>query len=86
MPTVRYVGGPTAVTEIGGLRLVTDPTFDPPGDHPIGSRVLTKTAGPAVNPQVLDRSAPCSSPTTSILRTGDRSNSSSRADVAPPWV
>ena len=43
---IRYLGGPTAVIEIGGLRLVTDPTFDPPGDHPVGNRVLTKTSGP----------------------------------------
>jgi L-ascorbate metabolism protein UlaG (beta-lactamase superfamily) len=50
---VRYVGGPTAVVEIGGARLITDPTFDPPGDHPIGSRVLTKTAGPAVGPDQI---------------------------------
>ena len=44
---VRYVGGPTAIVEIGGVRLLTDPTFDPPGDYPIGARTLTKTAGPA---------------------------------------
>ncbi|HEX4812533.1 MAG TPA: MBL fold metallo-hydrolase [Nonomuraea sp.] len=44
---IRYVGGPTAVLEIGGVRLLTDPTFDPPGDYPIGNRALTKTAGPA---------------------------------------
>ncbi|MEU1627888.1 MBL fold metallo-hydrolase [Streptomyces sp. NPDC020096] len=46
--TIRYVGGPTALIELGGLRLLTDPTFDGPGAHPVGSRVLTKTAGPAV--------------------------------------
>ena len=46
--TVRLVGGPTALIELGGVRLLTDPTFDPPGDHPIGTRVLTKTSGPAV--------------------------------------
>jgi L-ascorbate metabolism protein UlaG (beta-lactamase superfamily) len=46
--TVRLVGGPTALLELGGVRLLTDPTFDPPGDHPIGTRVLTKTTGPAV--------------------------------------
>jgi L-ascorbate metabolism protein UlaG (beta-lactamase superfamily) len=45
---VHLVGGPTAVLEIGGLRLLTDPTFDPPGDYPIGDRALTKTAPPAV--------------------------------------
>jgi len=46
--TVRLVGGPTALIELGWVRLLTDPTFDPPGDHPIGTRVLTKTSGPAV--------------------------------------
>ncbi len=45
---VRAVGGPTAILEIGGLRLLTDPTFDAPGDYVSGSgNVLTKTAGPA---------------------------------------
>jgi L-ascorbate metabolism protein UlaG (beta-lactamase superfamily) len=46
--TVRLIGGPTALIEIGGLRLLTDPTFDPPGDHPVGSRTLVKTRGPVV--------------------------------------
>jgi L-ascorbate metabolism protein UlaG (beta-lactamase superfamily) len=50
---VRYVGGPTAVVEIGGVRLLTDPTFDPPGDYPIGSRKLTKLAGPAFGPDAV---------------------------------
>lgn len=50
---VRYVGGPTAVLEIGGLRLLTDPTFDPPGEYPIGTRTLTKTAHPALAPDAL---------------------------------
>ncbi len=49
-PRIRYVGGPTAIVEIGGLRLLTDPTFDPPGRYPIGSRALTKTVGPAFGP------------------------------------
>lgn len=46
--TVRYVGGPTAILEIGGVRLLTDPTFDEPGDYPVGERKLVKTAGPAL--------------------------------------
>jgi L-ascorbate metabolism protein UlaG (beta-lactamase superfamily) len=50
---VRYIGGPTALVEVGGVRLLTDPTFDPPGDHPVGSRVLVKTTGPAVDPDGL---------------------------------
>ncbi|MCQ4213590.1 MBL fold metallo-hydrolase [Streptomyces longispororuber] len=45
---IRYVGGPTSVIEIGGLRLLTDPTFDAPGEYAVGSRSLVKTAGPAV--------------------------------------
>ena len=30
--TSRAVGGPTALLELGGLRILTDPTFDPPGE------------------------------------------------------
>jgi L-ascorbate metabolism protein UlaG (beta-lactamase superfamily) len=51
--TIRYVGGPTAVVEYAGLGLLLDPTFDPPGDYPIGERVLTKTQAPAVSPDEL---------------------------------
>ncbi|WP_460341838.1 MBL fold metallo-hydrolase [Actinoallomurus acanthiterrae] len=36
------LGGPTVVIDLGGLRIVSDPTFDPPGPH----GYLTKTAGP----------------------------------------
>jgi L-ascorbate metabolism protein UlaG (beta-lactamase superfamily) len=50
---IRYVGGPTALLELGGLRMLTDPTFDPPGEYPIGERVLTKTQGPALRPDEL---------------------------------
>lgn len=45
---ILYVGGPTAVIGSGGVRLLTDPAPDPPGEYPIGSRSLVKTAGPAV--------------------------------------
>ncbi|WP_406638868.1 MBL fold metallo-hydrolase [Amycolatopsis sp. WGS_07] len=48
MTLIRYVGGPTALIEYGGTRLLTDPTFDAPGDYPIGARKLAKTAGPAL--------------------------------------
>lgn len=40
---ITLSGGPTALLELGGVRLLTDPTFDAPGDHPIGDRVLVKT-------------------------------------------
>ncbi|WP_035845284.1 MBL fold metallo-hydrolase [Kitasatospora azatica] len=46
--TVHYIGGPTAVLELDGVRFLTDPTFDAPGEYPRGNRVLTKTAGPAL--------------------------------------
>ncbi|QNP75295.1 MBL fold metallo-hydrolase [Streptomyces roseirectus] len=38
------VGGPTTVLDLGGLRIVSDPTFDDPGPH----GYLTKTEGPAL--------------------------------------
>jgi L-ascorbate metabolism protein UlaG (beta-lactamase superfamily) len=28
-----YIGGPTAIIEMSGLRFITDPTFDPAGSH-----------------------------------------------------
>jgi L-ascorbate metabolism protein UlaG (beta-lactamase superfamily) len=28
-----YIGGPTAIIELGGFRFITDPTFDPAGSH-----------------------------------------------------
>lgn len=47
---ITYIGGPTALIEYGGLRIVTDPTFDPPQDYPEpGATTLTKTRGPAVS-------------------------------------
>ncbi|HEX3962521.1 MAG TPA: MBL fold metallo-hydrolase [Trebonia sp.] len=52
---VRYLGGPTALLELGGLRLLTDPTFDPAGDYPIGNRELRKTIGAVVSPQDVGR-------------------------------
>ncbi|WP_136192296.1 MBL fold metallo-hydrolase [Actinomyces procaprae] len=43
------VGGPTVVIDVAGLRLVLDPTFDPPTDY----GALRKTRGPAVEAQAL---------------------------------
>jgi L-ascorbate metabolism protein UlaG (beta-lactamase superfamily) len=50
---VRYLGGPTALIEIGGLRLLTDPTFDPAGDYTSGTRTLTKTLDAVLTPDAL---------------------------------
>lgn len=49
MATVTRIGGPTVLLEVGGVRLLTDPTFDPAGTtYQLGPVVLTKTHGPAV--------------------------------------
>jgi L-ascorbate metabolism protein UlaG (beta-lactamase superfamily) len=50
---VRVFGGPTALFEYGGLRFLTDPTFDAPGDYPVPRGLLTKTAPPAAAPADL---------------------------------
>lgn len=48
--TVTYIGGPTALLEYAGLRIVTDPTFDAPQRYPDeGGVPLTKTVGPALS-------------------------------------
>ncbi|MFF0161556.1 MBL fold metallo-hydrolase [Streptomyces sp. NPDC005263] len=51
---VRVFGGPTALIEYGGLRILTDPTFDAPGDYSRPGRpTLTKTAPASVAPADL---------------------------------
>lgn len=32
-PIIALIGGPTALIEANGFRLLTDPTFDPPGEY-----------------------------------------------------
>jgi L-ascorbate metabolism protein UlaG (beta-lactamase superfamily) len=48
--TVTYVGGPTAILEYAGLRILLDPTFDPPRSYESDGETLTKTTGPGVSP------------------------------------
>jgi L-ascorbate metabolism protein UlaG (beta-lactamase superfamily) len=47
---LTLVGGPTALIEYGPLRILTDPTFDGPGDYPRPGTtvVLQKLVGPAI--------------------------------------
>ncbi|MFG3061162.1 MBL fold metallo-hydrolase [Streptomyces sp. NPDC048231] len=52
---VQVFGGPTAGFEYGGLRLLTDPTFDGPGAYGRPGRVLTKTAPATTTPADLGR-------------------------------
>lgn len=46
--TLTLVGGPTAVIDYAGLRLLTDPTFDAPQTYP-GGIPLHKLTGPALD-------------------------------------
>jgi len=45
---VTYIGGPTALLKWDGLRILTDPTFDPAGStYPLNLYTLKKRDGPA---------------------------------------
>lgn len=47
---ITLIGGPTALLEIDGLRILTDPTFDAPGSEFVrGAITLRKTTGPALS-------------------------------------
>lgn len=48
-PHFTLVGGPTVLIEYAGLRLITDPTFDAPGDYKLPHVTLHKTHGPALD-------------------------------------
>src|SRR5262249_53986270 len=46
--TITLIGSPTALIEVNGFRLLTDPTFDAPGDYPLPHVTLHKTSRPAL--------------------------------------
>ncbi|MGA5309380.1 MBL fold metallo-hydrolase [Micromonospora taraxaci] len=53
-PRITHIGGPTTLIEVGGWRLLTDPTFDPPGRRytfgwGTSSRKITGPAIPAAD-------------------------------------
>ncbi|GAN80344.1 MBL fold metallo-hydrolase [Acidocella aminolytica] len=50
---LTLIGGPTALIEIGGFRLLTDPTFDAPGEYSLPHVTLVKTANPAVSADAI---------------------------------
>jgi len=54
---LTHIGGPTTLIEVGGWRLLTDPTFDAPGrKYTFGWGTSSrKTAGPALQPDRLGR-------------------------------
>lgn len=53
-PRITYIGGPTALIEIGNLRLLTDPTFDPAGgEYRTPSYSLFKLQSPAFGVEAI---------------------------------
>ena len=44
---ITLIGGPTALIEVDGFRLLTDPTFDAPGAYQLPHVTLEKLSGPA---------------------------------------
>ena len=55
MVRLTHLGGPTVLIELDGWRILTDPTFDPPGrTYRFGfGTSSTKTTGPALDPEDL---------------------------------
>ena len=54
---LTHIGGPTVLIEVGGWRLLTDPTFDPPGaKYSFGMGTSSvKLTGPALSVEELGR-------------------------------
>ena len=51
--SITLIGGPTALIEIDGFRLLTDPTFDAPGAYQLPHVRLEKLIGPAVTADTI---------------------------------
>jgi L-ascorbate metabolism protein UlaG (beta-lactamase superfamily) len=51
--SITLIGGPTALLEIDGLRILTDPTFDAPGDYQLPHVRLEKLSGPALSAEAV---------------------------------
>jgi L-ascorbate metabolism protein UlaG (beta-lactamase superfamily) len=47
--SITLIGGPTALIEIDGFRLLTDPTFDGPGAYQLPHVKLEKLSSPAIS-------------------------------------
>ena len=50
---ITLIGGPTALIEVDGFRLLTDPTFDAPGAYQLPHVTLEKLSGPALGTEAL---------------------------------
>ena len=72
MTTITHIGGPTALIEFAGWRLLTDPTFDAPGEYRLPYVRLRKIACPALAAEKVGPTPSCpvmtSTPTTWTMR------------------
>ncbi len=50
---LTLIGGPTALIEVDGFRLLTDPTFDAPGAYQLPHVTLEKLSGPALGAEAI---------------------------------
>jgi L-ascorbate metabolism protein UlaG (beta-lactamase superfamily) len=53
--SITLIGGPTALIEIDGFRLLTDPTFDAPGAYELPHVKLEKLSGPALTAEAIGK-------------------------------
>jgi L-ascorbate metabolism protein UlaG (beta-lactamase superfamily) len=51
--SITLIGGPTALIEIDGFRLLTDPTFDAPRAYQLPHVTLEKLSGPALSAEAI---------------------------------
>jgi L-ascorbate metabolism protein UlaG (beta-lactamase superfamily) len=65
---ITHIGGPTALIEIGQLRLLTDPAFEPAGyQYMAGPQLVIKTTSPALAVPTLE-------PIDAVLLSHDQHN------------
>src|SRR5262245_37997930 len=79
MLAITLIGGPTALIEVDGFRLLTDPTFDDPGEYPLPHVTLRKTGIPALT---LDQVLPVDAVLLSHDQHSDNLDTSGRAMLA----
>src|SRR5947207_3315054 len=77
--SITLIGGPTALIEVNGFRLLTDPTFDAPGEYQLPHVTLTKTGNPALD---ADQVLPVDAVLLSHDQHSDNLDTSGRAVLA----
>ncbi|GAA4822757.1 MBL fold metallo-hydrolase [Nocardioides caeni] len=80
---ITHIGGPTTLIEVAGWRILTDPTFDPPGRRYFFGWGTTsrKLVGPSMSPADLD---PIDAVLVSHHHHGDNLDPSAR-ELLPTW-